>query len=250
MFTGIIHSLGTVAAFEPLDRGLGLPATGGGGGGTARLSIVPDRIARAWKPREGDSIAVDGCCLTLAQPCKAGTAWVFHVVPETLSKTTLGSLRPGVRVHLERAAGAQSLLDGHVVQGHVDGVARVVQVRHGADWRIRLMPPPGLLPFIVPKGSVSLAGVSLTVAAVDPGSPGRHRARARGEDHGWFEVALIPVTLERTLLGLATPGGGINLECDPIAKTVVHYLQHFLAAGRPAKAGAAPRKKRGASRRG
>ena len=244
---------------EPLRAGPGRGGSGAGSshrvgeGGIYQLSIRPEAVARAWKPHLGDSIAVDGCCLTIARPPREGASWVFHVIPETLSKTTLGELAPGALVHLERAAGASTLLDGHMVQGHIDGVARVISVTERDDWRIRLAPPEGLLPYIVPKGSVSLAGVSLTVAEI--GVPARaartksSHSKVRGDDASWFEVALIPVTLDRTHLGRLVRGQGVNLECDPIAKAVAHCVRHFLSISGPRTVGGVGGKKRIASRR-
>ena len=202
MFTGIIRATGRVAAVRTTQDG------------RHRLEIDP--LGWSHRPAAGDSIAVDGCCLTLVSDPAPGGPWSFDVVPETLAKTTLGSLSVGRRVHLEHAATASTLLDGHVVQGHVDGVATVIDVRSGTDWRVRLRPPAHLLQYIIPKGSVTLAGVSLTVADVNPDS---------GE--GWFEVALIPATLSLTTLGDLATGAGVNLECDAMAKTVVHWLRHF-----------------------
>jgi riboflavin synthase len=200
MFTGIIRTLGTVAAASPAP------------GGNRRLVITPDTLWTAPASRAGDSIAVDGCCLTLvADP--AGS-FSFDAVPETLAKTTLGTLAPGDRVHLEQAATASTLLDGHLVQGHVDGVAVVERIDSVDEWRVRLRPPPDLMPFIIPKGSVCLGGVSLTVAAVSP-------------EQGWFEVALIPTTLNLTTLGRLAISTRVNLECDATAKTIVHYLRHY-----------------------
>lgn len=229
MFTGIITAQGSVEGIEPLSPGRGrTPGTG-----TLRLLVSPGRWSHT--PKAGDSISVDGCCLTVAEKPAQGRGkrrpWVFHVVPETLSKTTLGSLAKGDTVHLEHAMGAGALLDGHIVQGHVDGVAEVVSVQSGDGWRIRLAPPPELMPYVVPKGSVSLAGVSLTVAEVSPAARPRRPGKGAGgggSGGGWFEVALIPATLERTHLGRLKPGDLVNLECDPLAKTVVHFLKHYL----------------------
>lgn len=207
MFTGIIRLLGSVVASRPLP----------GSGGAVRLAIRPDAPGFPIKPALGDSIAVDGCCLTVATTPGPDGALHFDVIPETLHKTTLGRLSDGARVHLEQAASASTLLDGHIVQGHVDGRAAVVSVVSQGEWRLRLAPPATLMPFIVPKGSVTLAGVSLTVADVSPAE-------------GWFEVALIPTTLDKTTLGTLGAGAHVNLECDAMAKTVVHWLTHF--AGR------------------
>jgi riboflavin synthase len=250
VFTGLIQSVGTVVRVEP--QGPDRPS---------RLMIRPapppgcfpglDRWT--YRPDPGDSISISGCCLTLAallpddpaatSPDPAGAAhmppgaagacpiWAFDVVPETLRRTTLGELRPGDPVNLEHAVTAATLMGGHFVQGHVDGVGRVVDVQRGADWRVTIRPPdpvpdPGgdagapsgaggdLMRYAAPKGSIAIDGVSLTIAAVDA------RARTIG-------VALIPVTLARTTLGRLAPGDRVNLEMDILAKTVVHYLSVY-----------------------
>lgn len=168
---------------------------------------------RPWAhiPALGDSISVNGCCLTVAS---AGPEVAFDVIPETLAKTTLGSLAAGETVNLEHAVTASTLMGGHFVQGHVDGVGKVLSVQTKGEWRVRIQPPADLMPFMAPKGSVCVEGVSLTLAAVDPAS-------------GWFEVALIPTTLELTTLGSLKAGSAVNLEADMLAKTVVNYLRHF-----------------------
>lgn len=202
MFTGIIRATGRVSAANTTPDG--------------RLRLLIDPLAWAHRPAAGDSIAVDGCCLTVVSDPPSQGPWAFDVVPESLAKTTLGRLAVGSTVHLEHAASASTLLDGHVVQGHVDGVATVLAVNAGSDWRVRLRPPPDLLQYIIPKGSVTLAGVSLTVADVNP-----------NQVDGWFEVALIPATLERTTFRGLAVGDTVNIECDAMAKTVVHWLRHF-----------------------
>ena len=202
MFTGLVQAIGRVAAVTPRGK-------------SVRLEIEPG----SWSHRSnlGDSISVSGCCLTVAADPALGKL-AFDVVPETLTKTTLGSLKPGMGVNLERSLAAGDLLGGHFVQGHVDGAGIVLSVQSGADWRVRIQPPPDLAAYIAPKGSISVEGVSLTVAAVDV-------------DAGWFEVALIPVTLEKTTLGRLEAGGRVNLEADILAKTVVNYMKHY-ARGR------------------
>ena len=117
-------------------------------------------------------------------------------------------------MNLEHAATPTTLLGGHIVQGHVDGVAEVVAVEQGPEYRVRMRPPASMMEFIAPKGSVCLDGVSLTVAALDAGA-------------GWFEVALIPVTLQKTTLGGLKAGDRCNFEADSMAKTIVHWLKHF-----------------------
>ncbi|MBS0195656.1 MAG: riboflavin synthase [Planctomycetes bacterium] len=169
---------------------------------------------REWDHRagRGDSIAVNGCCLTAVADVGKLGRMAFDAVPETLSKTTLGSLRVGDRVNLEHAATASTLLGGHIVQGHVDGVGSVAAIKADGQWRVRVKPPRELLRYMTPKGSVSLDGVSLTLAAV--GS-------------SWIEVALIPTTLEKTTLASWRVGTRINIEADVMAKTIVTHLERM-----------------------
>lgn len=199
MFTGLIQAMGEVLEFGPAPAG-------------ARLLVCPGAWAHAAQP--GESIAVSGVCLTHAPgPGSTGGSLAFDVVPETLARTTLGRLIRGARVNLEHSARADTLLGGHIVQGHVDGVGDVVGVeRAGGQWRVRIAPPVELMPCIVEKGSIAVEGVSLTLAAVGP---------------GWFEVALIPETLARTTLGALDRGAAVNIETDIIARTVVSYLERF-----------------------
>ncbi|MGE3108028.1 MAG: riboflavin synthase [Phycisphaerales bacterium] len=230
MFTGLVQTVGTVALIERLDSG--------GPNHGAELFIEPPSPpgAAEWhRPFEiGESIAINGCCLTLArviprshhpgQRPRADTSSAashagldvvlgFHAIPETLARTTLGALSPGSRVNLERAATPSSFLGGHIVQGHVDGVARVVSVRTQGEWRVRFAPSdPSLMQYLVPKGSVCVDGVSLTIADL-------------GDD--FFEVALIPMTLEKTTLRDLRTGARVNLELDCMAKTIVHWLRHY-----------------------
>lgn len=206
MFTGLVQAVGEVVEVRR------------GAGGGARLLVDP----RDWshRPVHGESISISGCCLTLAEPLEAsGGRMAFDAVPETLAKTTLGGLGPGSAVNLERSLMASDLMGGHAVQGHVDGVGVMEMVRTGADYRITVRPPAGLMAYIVPKGSIAVDGVSLTVAEVDAAA-------------GTFSVALIPTTLAITTLGRAREGDRCNLEADIMAKTVVHYLRHF-GAGAP-----------------
>lgn len=207
MFTGLIEHMGVLHAAEQTPAG-------------RRLVVHCPGLASARSVVLGASIAVDGVCLTVAQPPDARAGLLtFDVIPETLAKTTLGTRRPGDRLHLEESATLATLLGGHLVQGHVDGVARVESVRTQGEWRTRFVPPAQLMPFLAPKGSVCVQGVSLTIAEVSPAQ-------------GWFEVALIPTTLEKTTLGGLKAGDGVNLECDAIAKQVVHWLTHYAPSGR------------------
>jgi riboflavin synthase len=198
MFTGLVQSIGEV--------------TGAIGGAALRLQVR----APGWDyhPELGASICLNGVCLTLAGPVLGGVM-AFDVVQETLSKTTLGGLKPGSRVNLERSLAAGDLMGGHVVQGHIDGVGVIERVQTGSDYRIWVRPAPGLLEFVIPKGSIAIDGVSLTIAGVDPQA-------------GLFDIALIPTTLAKTTLGQARAGDRCNLEADIMAKTVVHYLRHYL----------------------
>lgn len=208
MFTGIVQHLGEIAAVTPC-----------GAGRTLHVD------ARGWgvHPAPGDSVAVNGCCLTVTRPDAASTAGAirFDVVGQTLRTTTLGDLAAGDRVNLEPAVTAATMMSGHIVQGHIDGTATVRSVtrRDGEHW-LRIEPPPALAEYIVDKGSVAVDGVSLTVAAT-------------GEAAGnpWFEVTLIPTTLEITTLGRLREGGKVNLETDYVAKIVVETLRRISPRG-------------------
>jgi riboflavin synthase len=222
MFTGLIQTVGEVLSLKPTLSDVA---------GPARLTIRP----RGWdyRPRPGDSIAISGCCLTVAGPVGADGSVPFDVVPQTLRLTTLGGLKAGSRVNLEHAARLDTLMGGHLVQGHVDGLGRVVGVQdtltggergvegggEGGEYRLRIAPAAGLMEFAPPKGSVTVAGVSLTLAEVEP--------HGGDEGTGAFEVALIPTTLEETTLGELVVGDEVNLEMDVTAKMVVHWLKNF-----------------------
>ena len=206
MFTGLVQSIGTLHRTEPVPEGL-------------RLWI--DLSPWAHRPLRGSSIAVSGCCLTVAgdpETTDKGAAYPFVAIPETLSKTILGDLKPGDPVNLEHAATADTLLGGHLVQGHVDGVGIVDRVSTEGEWRVRFTPPHDLVKYLIPKGSITVSGVSLTIAAMDPGE-------------GWFEVTLIPETLEKTTLDALKPGDRVNLEADAMVKTIVHTVTHMQSLG-------------------
>lgn len=193
MFTGIVEELGTVAAVE--DQGdairLGIRAT-----------TVLDDV------HLGDSIAVNGCCLTVTT-VEADT-WTADVMQETLDKTSLAGVRPGDRVNLERAVTADKRLGGHIVQGHVDGVGEVLGRTPSEHWEVvEISVPEPLSRYLVDKGSITVDGVSLTVVEA-------------GADR--FRVSLIPETLARTTLGTRQPGDRVNLEVDVIAKYVERLL--------------------------
>lgn len=214
MFTGLIEAVGVVREIKqrgstPSDPALHV------------MRLLIERGSWPHAPELGESISINGCCLTLAAPLgdHAG-AMAFDAVPQTLSLTTLGTLKAGSRVNLEKSATLSTLLGGHVVQGHVDGVGRITRVQRGEDWRIRITPPPHLMEFMTPKGSITIEGVSLTLATVDV--PG-----------GWIEVALIPTTLAKTTLQSLAEGDGVNIEADAMAKTIVHWLKNFAQSARP-----------------
>jgi riboflavin synthase len=192
MFTGIVSA---VAKVVEADRG--------------RLGIDHAGVARRLKV--GGSVAVNGCCLTVVK--KRGPVFFADIVPETLRRTNLGTLAPGVEVNLELALRGDSLLDGHLVQGHIDatgGVRSVERVALGKEVTIEL--PGTLSKFVAVKGSIAVDGVSLTVAAVD-------------KPPGTFTVALIPHTLEATIAGRYRKGTVVNLEADVIARYVARNLR-------------------------
>ena len=197
MFTGLIETVGTVHATTPSPAGL-------------RLEVA----APAWSYRasRGDSVAVDGCCLTAVHDATPDGLLTFDAIPETLSKTTVGDFRPGRPVNLEHAATASTLLGGHMVHGHIDGTAEVDRVTTTDGWRVRLHLPDALMPFMTPKGSVCLDGVSLTLAHVD-------------KPASCIEVALIPVTLDKTTLKSWQRGTRVNVEADMMVKAIVDHLR-------------------------
>jgi riboflavin synthase len=211
VFTGLIQHRGTVRGRRPLGHRDAPSAA-------ERLEIHaptlpgPERSPIPVPPLAlGESIAVHGCCLTLAAIEGDGVLG-FDVIPETLRVTRLGGLGPGATVHLERSATPATLLGGHLVQGHVDGVGRVLSVgRDGGEWRLRVAPPSELLRYVALKGSIAIDGVSLTVAAVDDAA-------------GSFDVCLIPETLERTALGQLRAGDAVHIETDCLAKMVERLL--------------------------
>ena len=214
MFTGLIQTVGEVISAQPTTSDSDSPV---------RLVVQPG--AWDYRPNPGESIAVNGCCLTVADQVGADGAIPFDVVPQTLRLTTLGGLLAGSRVNLEHAARLDTLMGGHLVQGHVDGLGRVTGVENGlqggeaGEYRIRIAPASGLMEFAVPRGSVTVMGVSLTLAEVDP--------HGGAEGTGEFEIALIPTTLAQTTLGELVVGDEVNLEMDVTAKTVVHWLKNF-----------------------
>lgn len=205
MFTGIIQHLGAVSRIES-------------GNESARLTF--DTHEKLGEIALGDSVAVNGVCLTAA--VVQGGTFLADVMQETLVRTTLGSLRAGDRVNLEPAARLETRLGGHLVQGHVDGVGSVISIRPNQDWTLmRFAAPPSLLPYLVPKGSIAVDGVSLTVIEVID------------QDPVGFTVSLIPTTLAHTTLGAKREGDSVNLEADVIAKYVERSVASQLAALKP-----------------
>ena len=205
MFTGIVAELGSVISLAPNPDGDG-----------AVLVINAPATGTGLEP--GGSIAVNGVCLT-ATDIRDGAVSV-DVMGETLTRTTTGELKPGAKVNLERCVPAGGRLDGHVVQGHVDGVARLTEREHLGSWdRLRFAVPGPLAKYFAEKGSIAVDGVSLTVTAVSPAD----------SEEQWFEVGLIPTTLAETGLGALQVGGRVNLEVDVLAK----YAERLLAFTRP-----------------
>jgi riboflavin synthase len=197
MFTGIVEEVGEVVALDAVGDG-------------ARLTVRGPRAVSDAAP--GDSIAVNGCCLTVTDCDEA--SFTVDVVRESLDRTSLGRLGPGSGVNLERALRADGRLGGHLVQGHVDGTGTIAERRPGDRWEVvRIELPSDLVRYVAPKGSITVDGTSLTVVDVN-------------DDPAWFTVALIPTTLAATTLGRAAVGDLVNLEVDVLAK----YVERLLAA--------------------
>ncbi|QUR67245.1 riboflavin synthase [Mycobacterium spongiae] len=193
MFTGIVEELGEVVGRDALAD-------------AARLLIRGPIVTT--DAGHGDSIAVNGVCLTVVDVLADGQ-FSADVMGETLNRSNLGELRPGSRVNLERAAALNSRLGGHIVQGHVDGTGEIVERTPSPHWEVvRIEMPAAVARYVVEKGSITVDGVSLTVSGL--GAEPRH----------WFEVSLIPTTRELTTLGSAPVGTRVNLEVDVIAKYV------------------------------
>jgi riboflavin synthase len=191
VFTGLVADKGTIRAVHD-----------------GRLEV---ETALGAHLAEGDSVAVNGVCLTAVEPHVDGFA--ADVMPETLRRSSLGPLGPGAEVNLELPLRAGDRMGGHVVQGHVDGTGEVESVRDEGNSRVvRIAAAPDLLRYVVEKGSIAVDGVSLTVSAIEA---------------AWFEVSLIPETLERTTLGAAEAGSTVNLEVDVLAK----YVEKLVARG-------------------
>lgn len=193
MFTGIVEEMGSVAEVTEREKGRRLVLSLSG---PADVGV-------------GASLCVNGVCLTAVEVGETSVA--VDVIPETLRRTNLGRVVVGDAVNLERAMSANGRFDGHIVQGHVDGVGTVEELeKAGDDVVMTIKPPSSLMPYIVEKGSITVDGISLTVAAIDPEA---------------LQVALIPHTLEVTTFGLRKPGDAVNLEVDVLAKYVERLLE-------------------------
>jgi riboflavin synthase len=201
MFTGIVEELGEVTGRDILDD-------------AARLTIRGPLVT--GDAGHGDSIAVNGVCLTVAELLPDGR-FTADVMGETLSRSNLGELQVGSRVNLERAAAVNSRLGGHIVQGHVDGTGHIVARAPSEHWEVvRIEVPAAVARYVVEKGSITVDGISLTVSGLG------------SEPRDWFEVSLIPTTRQLTTLGSAPVGTQVNLEVDVIAK----YVERLMKAGR------------------
>ncbi len=200
MFTGIVEEVGRIARIEPVSDD------------AMRLVITADRVLEGTAP--GDSVAVNGVCLTVTD--FPATGFSADVMPETLRRSSLGRLAPGSPVNLERAATPDTRLGGHIVQGHIDGMGSIRSRRPDGDFdEVVIGVPAALSRYIAEKGSITIDGVSLTVVGV-----------GADDDGHWFSVALIPTTLQHTTLGELQPGDPVNLEVDVIAK----YVERILSA--------------------
>lgn len=206
MFTGIIREIGTIESVET-DADV------------VRMRIRGPEVLAGAGP--GDSIATSGVCLTITELPGDGT-FVTELMGETMERTAMGSVGPGSKVNLEAAARLDSRLDGHIVQGHVDGRGELLAREAGEKWDVlRFTLPASLAPLVAEKGSIAVSGVSLTVSAVSP---------AEETDPSWFEVSLIPATLAETTLGTLAPGDPVNLETDVVAKHIARLAEFPLRA--------------------
>jgi len=202
MFTGIVEELGTIETVQDQDDAVRL---------TIRAQTVLDDV------RHGDSIAVNGCCLTVSE--QTADTWTADVMQETLDQTSLRGARAGDRVNLERAVTPTTRLGGHLVQGHVDGLGEILSRTPSDHWEVvEISMPPALAKYVVDKGSITVDGVSLTVVET---------AADR------FTVSLIPETLARTTLGHRRPGDRVNLETDVIARHVEKLVGVHASGARP-----------------
>ena len=212
MFTGIVEELGQVVA---LEHSAALGAR------TARLSVRGPVVVEGT--RTGDSISVNGCCLTVSE--LSDGVFVADVMDETLQRTGLGALAPGSRVNLERALRPGDRMGGHIVQGHVDATGTLLARHHEERWDVlEISVPDELMGYVAVKGSIAIDGISLTVVDVvdSAGSEGTG---------GRVTVSLIPETLRRTTLGVAQVGEAVNLEVDVMAKYIARYLSRYAPSG-------------------
>ena len=196
MFTGLIEDVGVVSRRSGAD-----------------LAILSKKLLDDLK--DGDSVSVNGACLTVAALTREG--FVVQVSPESYARTTLGALRPGHAVNLDRAMRADGRFGGHFVLGHVDGVGRVVSVRPQGEFTLwTFQAPEEVSRYLVPKGSIAIDGISLTVANLEKDT---------------FSVAIIPVTIEHTTLSLRKSGDQVNMEADVIGKHVRHFMKNDATSG-------------------
>lgn len=206
MFTGLIEEVGEIASLDPV-------------GDSLRLTVRASADGVLGDAQHGDSISVSGVCLTVVEQTRDGAGsgtFAADVMAQSINMSTLGDLAVGSRVNLERAARVDSRLGGHIVQGHVDGTATLTSITPGDAWRVlRFELPTDLAPLLVDKGSVTLAGVSLTVSAISEPE----------EVSPWFEVSLIPETLSATTLGELASGDRVNVETDILARHVARMLR-------------------------
>ena len=210
MFTGIVEELGRVVRLETVED-------------CARLTVEAPTVTQ--DASLGDSISVNGCCLTVA--AMHGSTFTADLMAETLTRTTLGSQAPGDPVNLERALRATDRLGGHIVQGHVDATAEVLDRSHGEHWDLlRVGLPRETARYVAVKGSVALDGVSLTVVDVEDAQHDAPDASPTPGAGASLSVGLIPETLRRTTLGTRRPGERVNLEVDVMAK----YAERLLGA--------------------
>jgi riboflavin synthase len=213
MFTGIIQALGTVAGLDSSPRAHGTGAL------AHRLEIDLGPLADGLEL--GASVAINGVCLTLAE--RRGHAGCFDAVPETWNRTTLRDLHRGDLTHLERSLRVGDPLDGHFVQGHVDGTGTIERIeRAEGEWKLWIAAEPALMPFVAPKGAIAIDGTSLTLVDVTENR---------------FSIALVPTTLARTTFARRKPGDRVNIETDILARLVMRSLQQ---AGVLATGGAPP----------
>jgi riboflavin synthase len=195
MFSGIVEGTAEVQSLNPQPGGVKL---------VIALGAMGEGLS------SGQSVAVNGVCLTAVAP--VGSGWSFDVITETLRKTNLGQLKVGSYVNIERSMRLGDGLEGHFVQGHVQAVGVLSKrLATDKDFQLTFTPPAAIMPYCAPLGCIAINGVSLTIAAVTPET---------------FSVALIPTTLERTNLGQLKEGDTVNIETDILARQIVHYLQN------------------------